>query len=141
MALLLDTNVVSAARRPERQDKAFQLFLRDNDLGKAFISSVSLMEIRFGIQREATRDAVFAKDLTRWLDDIVLPAFQERILDFSRDAALAAGGMPTPERRPTADAMIAATAIVHRLTLATRNTTDFTSLGVSTVNPWAYSPS
>lgn len=140
MALLLDTNVVSAARRPERQDEAFQFFLRDHDIAEAFIPSVTLMEIRFGIQREGTRDPAFAQDLMRWLDEVILPVFDGRILDFNRDAALAAGALPTSERRPTADAMIAATALVHDLTLATRNVADFTPFGVALVNPWAYAP-
>lgn len=140
MALLLDTNVVSAARRPERQDEAFRLFLRDYDIGEAFISSVTLMEIRFGIQREEVRDPVFAGDLSRWLEEIVLPVFGGRILDFSRDAALTAGTLPTPQKRPTADAMIAATALTHGLSVATRNTVDFEPLGVGVVNPWDYAP-
>lgn len=140
MALLLDTNVVSAARRPERQDEAFRLFLRDYDIGEAFISSVTLMEIRFGIQREEVRDPQFAGDLTRWLNEIVLPVFDGRILDFSGDAALTAGTLPTPQKRPTADAMIAATALTHGLAVATRNTADFEPLGVGTVNPWIYAP-
>lgn len=140
MALLLDTNVVSAARRPERQEEAFRLFLRDYDIGEAFISSITLMEIRFGIQREEIRDPEFASDLSRWLGEIVLPVFEGRILDFSREAALAAGALPTPHKRPTADAMIAATALTHGLTVATRNIADFTRLRVPVVDPWAHSP-
>ncbi|AOR77763.1 type II toxin-antitoxin system VapC family toxin [Novosphingobium resinovorum] len=139
MALLLDTNVVSAARRPDRQDEAFRLFLRDYDIGEAFISSVTLMEIRFGIQREEGRDPEFARDLTRWLDKIVLPVFDGRVLDFSREAALAAGTLPTAQKRPTADAMIAATALTHGLAVATCNVADFLPLGVQLVNPWTYS--
>lgn len=138
MALLLDTNVVSAARRPERQDKAFRLFLRDYDIGEAFISSVTLMEIRFGIQREEVRDPAFAGDLTRWLKEIILPVFDGRVLDFSGVVALTAGTLPTPQKQPTADAMIAATALTHGLSVATRNIADFESLGVRVLNPWAY---
>jgi predicted nucleic acid-binding protein len=140
MALLLDTNVVSAARRPERQDDTFQSFLRDFDIGDAFISSITLMEIRFGIQREQSHDPVFADDLTRWLNDIVLPIFAGRVLDFNLEAALCAGTLPTAQKRPTADAMIAATAMCHALTVATRNVTDFEPLGAVCMNPWTYTP-
>ena len=138
MAFLLDTNVVSAARRPDRQDLAFRAFLDAFDVEEAFISAVSIMEIRFGIQREAARDRDFAADLSRWLEEVVLAGFAERILPFDLAVALCAGALPTAERRPTADAMIAATAVEHGLTVVTRNLAHFQVLGVECLNPWRY---
>ncbi len=138
MAFLLDTVVVSAARRPERQDKAFQDFLRTVELGEAFLSSVTIMEIRFGIQREHRKDGAFAAELSRWLQDVVLQAFAGRVLPFDLAVAMRAGALPTADRRPSADAMIAATAMEHELTLVTRNVAHFEALGLACLDPWQY---
>jgi len=140
MSFLLDTVVVSAARRPEKQEKAFQTFMRSFDAARAFLSSVSIMEVRFGIQRERGRDAAFAAELSRWLDEIVLVEFAGRILSFDLSTALRAGALPTAERRPTADAMIAATALEHDLQVVTRNVAHFEALGVPCLDPWRYVP-
>ena len=138
MSFLLDTVVVSAARRPEKQERAFQAFMRSFDVQQAFLSSVSVMEIRFGIQREQGRDKAFALELSRWLDEVVLVEFAGRILSFDLSMALRAGILPTAEKRPTADAMIAATALEHDLQVVTRNVAHFDALGVSCLDPWRY---
>lgn len=139
MSFLLDTVVISAARRPEKQEKAFQAFMSSFDVAQAFLSSVSVMEIRFGIERERRRDGEFAAELSRWLEEVVLTEFAGRILAFDLPTALRAGTLPTAEKRPTADSMIAATAQEHDLQVVTRNVSHFEALGVSCVNPWRYS--
>lgn len=141
MPYLLDTNIVSAARRPERQDKAFQKFLHDFEMRDAFISSITIMEIRFGIERERNRNRAFAADLERWLQDIVLAEFTDRIIGFDLAMALRAGALPTSDRRPTVDAMIAATAIDRDLHVVTRNVAHFEPLGAACINPWRYGAS
>lgn len=140
MPFLLDTNVISAARRVEKQEAAFQNFMRDFDVNEAFLSSISIMELRFGIQREMRRDPEFAGDLARWLNEVVLSEFADRILSFDLAVALRAGGLPTPEKRPTADAMIAATALEHNLRVVTRNVAHFEALGAPCLDPWRYVP-
>lgn len=140
MPFLLDTNVISAARRVEKQETAFQNFMRDFDVNEAFLSSISIMELRFGIQREMHRDPEFASDLARWLNEVVLPEFGDRILSFDFAVAMRAGGLPTPEKRPTADAMIAATAVEHNLQVVTRNIAHFEALGAPCLDPWRYIP-
>lgn len=140
MLFLLDTNVISAARRPEKQEPAFQSFMRDVDVEDAFLSTVSIMEIRFGIQREKGRDSKFAHHLTRWLNEIVLVEFAGRILPFDVAIAIRAGTLPAVEKRPTADAMIAATALEHGLQVATRNVSHFEALGAPCLDPWRYRP-
>jgi toxin FitB len=138
MRFLLDTNVISAARKPERQDAAFRSFMLDFEVEEAFLSSVSIMEIRFGIQREQGRDREFSFELARWLDEVVLAEFAGRILPFDLPAAIRAGALPTSDKRPSADAMIAATAVHHELTVATRNVAHFEVLGVDCLDPWRY---
>jgi predicted nucleic acid-binding protein len=136
MAFLLDTNVISAARRPDRQDTVFQKFLRKFDMNDAFLSSVTIMEIQFGIQREQRRNPAFVVDLKRWLKDIVLVEFANRVISFDLMTALRAGTLPTPNGRPTVDAMIAATALENNLHVVTRNVGHFESLGVTCIDPW-----
>jgi predicted nucleic acid-binding protein len=141
MLFLLDTNVISAARRPEKQDEAFQNFMREFDVEDAALSSVTIMEIRFGIRREQKKDATFASDLEKWLSEIVLTSFAGRIIPFDLEIAIRAGMLSTADRRPSADAMITATALEHGLQVVTRNVAHFEPLGVLCVDPWQYAPS
>lgn len=136
MPLLLDTNMVSAARRPDRQTEKFRAFFTDFNAGSAFISAITIMEIEFGISRERNRDAVFAAELDNWLTGTVLPRFQGRILAFDSEAASIAGRLPTADKRPSPDAMIAAIALLHDMDVVTRNTAHFEPLGVRCLNPW-----
>ena len=138
MAFLLDTNVVSAARRLKKQASEFQNFMETFPLEGAYISAVTVMEVQFGIQQESKKDPDFAANLARWLQSILLVDFSDRILPFDTTIALRTGTLPTPNKRPSPDAMIAATALHHGLTVVTRNISDFEPLGVPCLNPWTF---
>ena len=138
MAFLLDTNVISCSKRPEKRAPAFQAFMRKFRIDDAFLSVITIMEIRFGVRLEQSRNAVFSTELERWLTEDVLVNFSDRILPFDTAIALRTGALPTPNKRPSPDAMIAATALHHGLTVVTRNISDFEPLGVPCLNPWTF---
>jgi hypothetical protein len=71
-----------------------------------------------------------------WLDQRVIPSFDGRILLIDQSVALRGAVLHVPDPRPAHDALIAATALVHGLTLVTRNTADFSPLGVALLDPW-----
>jgi len=123
-------------RRPERQTAQFRTFLAGLDAGSAYLSTVTIMEIEFDIMRERSCDAPFADELARWSSDNVLTGFEGHILPFDVDVASVTGKLPTADRRSSADAMIAATALVHNLEIVTRNTAHFELLGLNCIDPW-----
>jgi len=139
-AVLLDTNVVSALRVPQRQDAAFQLWLAGHDLGTSYVSVFTWMELRAGMLKKRRADPVQGRVLETWLDAIRVP-FQTRTIPFDDATAALCAPMWLLRPRGSIDTLIAATALAWRLTLVTRNVSDFTDIpGLSVVNPWADEP-
>lgn len=136
--ILLDTNIVSELIRP-RPDQAIADWIDRQEEDLTFLSVATLAELRDGIERlpaGARRQA-----LDRWLTEDLLPRFERRILGVDAPIADAWGRMLARGRRQgrplgSMDALLAATAHAHDLTLATRNTSDFASLGLNLVDPW-----
>ena len=137
MSYLLDTNVLSELRKPPRsQDQHVRLWARSLRPSMASISVMSVLELEIGIGRLERRDMVQGAMLRRWLEDDLMPRFAGRVLTVDLDVVHVAARLHVPDPRPERDALLAATALTHGLTMVTRNVRDFDGTGVPLVNPW-----
>lgn len=101
-----------------------------------FLSVVTLLELEMGIGLIERRDKAQAALLRHWFDYQVLPAFHGRLLAVDRDVALRCGKLHAPDPCSDRDMLIAATALVHNMTVVTRNAAEFNAMGVQLFNPW-----
>lgn len=134
---LLDTNIVSAFRRPDRLPEKVLAWAESVDAGDFFLSAITVLEIEQGILARSRSDTVQGAVLRAWFDDDVLPGFDGRILPFDAQIARKCAALHIPDPRPERDAIIVATAIIYGLTVVTRNVADFEMLDVAFLNPWA----
>ena len=136
---LLDTNVISELRKlgDGRADARVAAWVLDRDAASFYISALTLMELEIGILRIERRDAAQGKRLRTWMDRHVLPEFLERTLPVDSAVALKCAQLHVPDPRSERDALIAATAIVHGMTVVTGNIVDFGSTGAEVIDPWA----
>ena len=139
---LLDTNVVSELRKAgtRRIDAKVGRWAAAADAGGFFISVITLMELETGVRLTERRDGKQGAVLRAWLDDKLQPGFAGRMLPVDEAVALRCAALHLPDPRPERDALIAATALVHGMTLVTRNLADFEPMGVPLFNPWAAEP-
>ena len=107
-------------------------------VGSAFLSVITLNEIRFGIRKQERRDREFAGLLQIWYDNLISQPEVFLLLEVSLPVAEIAADFRAEYGTAFNDSLIAATASVHGLTLATRNTSDFAVTGISLVNPWDF---
>ena len=135
---LLDTNVVSELRKVQagRADERVARWAGNVATADLFLSVIGVQELEIGVLLAERRDAAQGAILRAWLEDRVLPAFAGRILAVDTAVARASAGLHVPDPRPVRDALIAATALVHGMTVVTRNVADFAPTGVALVNPW-----
>lgn len=135
---VLDTNVVSELRkiRLGRADKNVAQWADGVDASSLYLSIITLHELEVGVLLAERRDPAQGIVLRTWLNNYVLPAFEGRILPVDLPVAKRSAALHLPNPRPILDSLIAATALVHGMTIVTRNVADFESTGVSVVNPW-----
>lgn len=138
MAWLLDTNVLSELRKPKPEARVVA-FVSSLPLDQVYVSSVTLGEIRSGIER-ATDPARRAM-LVDWLANEIRPMFDQRVLQVTEDILLkwlqlAEQGRKIGHTFSQPDLLIAATAIHYSLTVVTRDRSQYDKAGASVANPW-----
>ena len=135
---LLDTNVVSELRKVRlgKADPNLARWADEVDPADLYLSVIVVQELEIGIRLAERRDPAQGAIFRAWLEAQVLPAFAGRILPVDIAVALRSAALHVPDPRPVRDALIAATALVHRMTVITRNVADFAPTGVSVLNPW-----
>lgn len=134
MIYLLDTNVISAVRRPDRAPQV-AAWLRGRAEQDLYLSVITLGEIERGIHLQEARDPAFARDLRGWLDRTTR-VFADRLLPFGAEEARIWGRLSATLGHPGADLMIAATALHHGAVVVTGNVSDFAPTGVAVENPF-----
>jgi predicted nucleic acid-binding protein len=138
MSFLLDTNLISEWMKP-RPNPGVVAWLADVDEDRTFLSVITLAELRYGIERMESSNR--RKRLDEWLEEELPLRFEGRVIAIDPAVADACGKIvahseAAGRRMQAMDAFIAATAEVHRLTVVTRNTSDFQTVVKNVLNPW-----
>lgn len=133
---VLDTNVISELRHGKpRQSCEVRAWAGAQPASRLYLSAITILELEMGIQALEHRSPPQGGALRHWLTGVKV-AFAGRILPFTDTTAPLCASLHIPDPRSERDAMIAATAIEHGFTVATRNTADFVTTGAALVNPW-----
>jgi hypothetical protein len=137
---LLDTNVISELRKAAsgKADKNVVDWANSVSAARLFLSVITVLELETGILLIERRDPVQGAVLRSWLNSHVLPAFADRILVVDTGVAQRCAKLHVPDPRSDRDSLIAATAMVHDMTIVTRNMDDFSPTNVKIINPWQF---
>ena len=137
---ILDTNVISELRRAKsgKADKKVIAWANSVSATRLFLSVITILELETGILLVERRDSTQGAVLRDWFNSHVLPAFSNRVLAVDTPVAQRCAKLHVPNPRSDRDAIIAATALVHDMTVVTRNADDFTPTGVELLNPWQF---
>lgn len=135
MSFLIDSNVVSELRKRERANPRVRAWFAGVNDAELFLSVLTLGELRRGIEAVRRRDLTRALALSRWFHALAT-GYEDRILNVDRTVADAWGRMNATVTLPAIDSLLAATALVHGLTVVTRNTRDIGRTGVPCLDPF-----
>lgn len=135
---VLDTNVVSELRKAKagKADRHVAAWASGVDAESLYVSAISILELELGALLVQRRDPRQGALLRQWLDRHVLPAFSGRVLAVDTAVAQRCAALHVPDPKSDRDALIAATALVHRMTVVTRNVADFAATGAPVLDPW-----
>jgi len=133
---ILDTNVISELRKAKKTHLNVKKWAEAFPSASLYISVISVLELEIGILLLQRRDKEQGAILREWMDRYVLPTFSDRILAIDTAVAQRCATLHVPNPHSDRDALIAATALVHGLTVATRNVADYERTGVGVINPW-----
>lgn len=135
---ILDTNVVSELRkiRAGRSDKNVERWADSVNSDDLYLCAITIQELEIGVLLAERRDPPTGSIFRAWLEKHVLPVFEGRILSVDTAVAQRSAALHVPNPTPFRDSLIAATALVHGMTVVTRNVSDFEATGVALVNPW-----
>lgn len=135
---LLDTNVISELRkvRAGKAHPGVAAWADSVNAADLYISVITVQELEIGVLLAERRDPAQGAVLRTWLDKHVLPAFNKHILPVDTAVALRSARLHVPDMRPVRDGLIAATALVHGMTVVTRNVADFERTGAGVLDPW-----
>ncbi len=136
MTYLLDTNVLSELRRPTPSPAVLDWFGATQPT-ELYLSVMVVGEIRQGVERLGPRDPARSAHHEAWLHQLQ-ESFVDRILEITMPIAEAWGRLRAPRPLPVVDSLLAATALVHGLTVVTRDTAPFERIGVPYLDPWTY---
>lgn len=134
---VLDTNVVSELRNPRRADPRFVAWIDARVQSTLFLSAVTVFELALGVELIERRDAAQGAALREWLNGRVLATYAGRILPMDATVALWCARLHAPNPRPKRDSVIAATALVHGMTVVSRDVSHFAPMGVRIIDPWS----
>ena len=137
---VLDTNVISELRkvRHDKADTHVTAWAACVDASELFVSAITIMELELGVLSIERKDASQGAILRMRLEQQVIPEFSGRTLPIDTAVALRCAKLHVPDKRGERDALIAATALVHGMTVVTRNVADFKSTQVAIINPWEW---
>ena len=134
---LVDTNVISEARKGPKTNAGVRKFFKTTDATGLYLSAQTIGEIRRGLENIRHRgDLPQARRLEKWLD-LVTNDYADRILSFDEECAQVWGRLMSLNNQHSIDKQIAAIALIHDLAVVTRNVEDFRGTGVRLVNPFA----
>ena len=133
---ILDTDVVSELRKGKKAHRNVRTWAQAFPVASLYLSAISILELEIGILLLERRDQKQGAVLRAWMDRHVVPTFADRVLAIDTAVAQRCAALHVPNPRSDRDALIAATALVHGMTVATRNVSHFQPMGVSIVDPW-----